>query len=402
MIHSVALPIEETLIAEAIQKSHGTIKALRIPQGFQKSLAWELANLVRIAYGDYEKFDHQNDRDGLIQEGDTIWLPRGGDSGLINHFWLQPVDQDCAPGDEEAKNPDGGVPYKVLAVFTYLAFNFNLPPVPEVDRFGFILQRQLANGQNDLYLIFRGTMEPSEWFNDFQYKQIPCLMPDQNFSGLGEVCLGFNKIYTDFRPGIAIENKVLNRFSREIDEHLRERAMADNLPICKQHKLSMKDTVHIVLGTLLETNVQPNRLHVAGHSLGADLATLCALHAAVLCEKAGVRCPIDLYTFASPRVGDSQFAKACEQRLQAFRIANSEDVVPGIPPATLRVVGEEMKPGPHVEAVRTALAALTGGVSNEVFEHVGTPVVFTLQLGEISSNHNMGHTYCSPLQGGLT
>lgn len=164
----------------------------------------------------------------------------------------------------------------------------------------------------------------------------------------------------------------------------------------------MKDTVHIVLGTLLETNVQPNRLHVAGHSLGADLATLCALHAAVLCEKAGVRCPIDLYTFASPRVGDSQFAKACEQRLQAFRIANSEDVVPGIPPATLRVVGEEMKPGPHVEAVRTALAALTGGVSNEVFEHVGTPVVFTLQLGEISSNHNMGHTYCSPLQGGLT
>lgn len=113
MIHSVALPIEETLIAEAIQKSHGTIQALRIPQGFQKSLAWELANLVRIAYGDYEKFDHQNDRDGLIQEGDTIWLPRGGDGGLINHFWLQPVDQDCAPGDEEAKNPDGGVPYKL-------------------------------------------------------------------------------------------------------------------------------------------------------------------------------------------------------------------------------------------------------------------------------------------------
>ncbi|MFM7236794.1 MAG: lipase family protein [Cyanobium sp.] len=409
MIHSIELPIEETLSAEAIQKSNGNVQALRMPQGFKKNLAWELANLIRIAYGDYEKFDHQNRQDYLIQEGDSIWLPQAGDSGLANHFWLQHADPNRAPSEEEAETIEGGIPYKVLAVFTYLAFNLiNRSPipipevVPEVDRFGFILKRQLVNGQNDLYLIFRGTMEPSEWFNDFQYKQIPYLMPDQNFSGLGEVCLGINKIYTDFRPGIAIEKKVLNKFSREIDEHVRQRVIADYPDICNQHQRSIKDTVHKVLGALFGTGVQPSALHVAGHSLGAALATISALHAAVLCDNAGAHCPIDLYTFASPRVGDSQFAKACEQRLQAFRIANSEDVVPGIPPATLRVVDEEMNPGPHVEAVRKALAALTGGVSNEVFEHVGTPVVFTLQLGEISSNHNMGHTYCSPLQGGLT
>jgi len=410
MIHPVALPIEETLLAEAIRKSHGTVQVLRTPEGFNKSLAWELANLIRIAYGDYEKFDHQNDPEGLIQEGDSIWLPADGESGLVRNFWLKRGHQDDGLSEEYAKATEGGIPYKVLAVFTYLAFNLKLPPEPEVDRFGLVLQRQRVNGKKELYLIFRGTMEPSEWFNDFQYKQLPFLMPDENFSGLGEVCLGFNKIYTDFRPGIAIENegsntlwgemkRGLNKFSRELDQNLRDELKAANPDICQQHKRSIKDTVGQVLGTLLNTGDPPIGLHVAGHSLGAALATICALHAAVLCEKAGLRCPVNLYAFASPRVGDPQFAKACDQRLNAFRIANSEDVVPGIPPATLRVVGEEMSPGPHVEAVRTALAALTGGVSKDVFEHVGKPVVFTLQLGEISSNHNMGHTYSAPLQG---
>lgn len=406
MLRRVALPTEETLIAEAIQKGHGTIQSLQAPQGFDKELAWELANLIRISYGDYEKYDHKNDRDNLLQVGDIIWLPLGGVHGLVDHFLLSHGQQDPSP--EEINQLQDAIPYKVLAVFTYLAFNLNLPPIPEVDRFGLILERDPAKtqgnsvtGQKDLYLIFRGTMEPAEWFNDFQYKQIPFLMPDEHFLGLGEICLGFNKIYTDYRPGIAMDKTGLNRFSRWIDEEVREKVMKDNLSICQEHKLSMKDTVHQVLGELLEASNQPLRFHVAGHSLGAALATICALHVAMICEKKSVQCPIDLYTFASPRVGDPQFANACARRLNAFRIANSEDVVPGIPPATLRVVGEEMKPGAHVEAVRAALAKLTGGVSNDVFEHVGVPVYFTLQLGEISSNHNMGHTYCFPLAAAL-
>jgi triacylglycerol lipase len=400
MPRTVSLPMEETLIAEAIQKGHGTIHCLRAPEGFDKNLAWELANLIRIAYGDYEKFDHNNDPAGLIQEHDTIWLPPEGVNGLVKHFWLSRAREDHSSGEDLAVVKEA-IPYKVLAVFTYLAFNLAVPPEPEVDRFGLILERQSSEGRRDLYLVFRGTMEPSEWFNDFQYKQIPFLMPDQGFSGLGEICLGFNKIYTDYRPGLLIDAKVVNKYARWIDEQVRAKVMADHRSICQQHKLSMKDTVHQKLDALLEAGAPPTSLHVTGHSLGAALATICALHASVLCEKKGVACPVDLYTFASPRVGDSRFAKACEERIQAFRIANSEDVVPGIPPATLRVVGEEMSPGPHVEAARLALAALTGGVSNDVFEHVGVPVYFSLQLGEISSNHNMGHTYCSPLAAGL-
>lgn len=212
--------------------------------------------------------------------------------------------------------------------------------------------------------------------------------------------MGFNKIYTDYHPDHFIEKKTLNKLSHWLNEAIRTEIMQSNLEICQDHKLSMKDTVHQKLAECLEGGDPPSRIHIAGHSLGAALATLCALHAAALCEKRGAHCPVDLYTFASPRVGNPEFARACRQKLNAFRIANSEDVVPGIPPATLRVVGEEMKPGPHVEAVRLALAKLTGGVSDDVFEHVGVPVVFTTQLGEISSNHNMGHTYCSPLAAG--
>lgn len=399
MIQSIALPIEETLIAEAIKKSQGSIQCLQFPQGFQKDLAWELANLIRIAYGDYERFDHKQDLNNLIQEHDTIWLPAVATSGIADQFWLS-RGKDESSSAEQAPSMQGAIPYEVLATFTYLAFNLDFPPKPEVDRFGFILQRKASDNRKDLYIIFRGTMEPSEWFNDFQYKQISFLEPDGNFHNLGEVCLGFNKIYTDYRPDSFIEKKTLNKYSHWINEAIRNKIMAENLEICQQHKLSIKDTVHQKLAQCFEGGDPPNRIHVTGHSLGAALATLCALHAAALCEKMGVHCPIDLYTFASPRVGNPAFAKVCREKLNAFRIANSEDVVPGIPPATLRVVGEEMKPGPHVEAVRLALATLTGGVSGDVFEHVGVPVVFTTQLGEISSNHNMGHTYCSPLTAG--
>lgn len=402
----IPLPVEKKLMAEAAQKSHGSIEFLQAPQGFDKNLAWELANLVRIAYVDYERFDHDHDGDDLIQEHDSIWLPAEANTGLADHFWLK-----HAKGNQEDTNSSSikdAIHYKVLAVFTYLAFNLGLPPVPEVDRFGLILERDsTAKASNsstsspktkELYMIFRGTMEPAEWFNDFQFKQIPYLTPDKHFSGLGEVCLGFNKIYTDYRPGVAMNKTVLNKFSRWIDEEVRAKVMAEHLSLCQLHKLSIKDTVHQVLGALIATDSTPLRIHVAGHSLGAALATLSALHAAFLCKQQNPHYPVDLYTFASPRVGDSQFVQACTQHLNAFRIANSEDVVPGLPPATLKVVGEEMNPSPQVAAARKALAAVSGGVSEDVFEHVGLPVYFTTQLGEISSNHNMGHTYCAALQ----
>lgn len=58
-----------------------------------------------------------------------------------------------------------------------------------------------------------------------------------------------------------------------------------------------------------------------GHSLGAALATLAATR----------RAPRALYTFGSPRVGDTAFAQLL-RRVPVYRIVNHCDVVPTLPP----------------------------------------------------------------------
>ncbi|MEY4352046.1 MAG: hypothetical protein RLZZ609_287 [Cyanobacteriota bacterium] len=398
MIQSIPLPTEESLSSESLQTCGRTIPVLSAPAGFDREEAWLLANLVRVAYNDYERFDHQDHLPSLLQIGDTLWLPAEAGHSIVTNFYLMHSQPDRLINEAEKQAIAQAKAFKVSAIFTYLSFNLDVPPRPEVDRFGFVLERDFSDKQKEIYFIFRGTMEPSEWFNDFQYRQIPFLTTSNgNRADAGEICMGFNKIYTDYRAGLQIDKPVLNKFSRWIDEGIRTRIINEHPQICQAHKMSIQETVKQSLEQVLQSTDQEISIHVAGHSLGAALATICALHASILCEEHHRTCPISLYTFASPRVGNPLFAHCCNQRLNAFRIANSEDVVPGIPPATLRVIGEEMSPDRHVDAVRKALAALTGGVSDDVFEHVGVPVYFTTQLGEISSNHNLGHTYCHPL-----
>lgn len=62
-------------------------------------------------------------------------------------------------------------------------------------------------------------------------------------------------------------------------------------------------------------------LFIAGHSLGAALATLAA----------SLRQPRALYTFGSPRVGDNDFG-ATLAGVNVFRVVNNRDVVTTVPP----------------------------------------------------------------------
>lgn len=80
-------------------------------------------------------------------------------------------------------------------------------------------------------------------------------------------------------------------------------------------------------------------LTVAGHSLGAALATLLALDLAVHFPDL----PLDLYTLASPRVGDLSFSQLFNHTVpNAYRVANRLDIVPKLPPAVMYVhVGDE-------------------------------------------------------------
>ena len=68
---------------------------------------------------------------------------------------------------------------------------------------------------------------------------------------------------------------------------------------------------------------------ICGHSLGGSLATLLALDVAA---NSAFTTPA-VYTFGSPRTGDSLFASTFDQVVtNSFRIANRVDIVPTLPP----------------------------------------------------------------------
>lgn len=76
------------------------------------------------------------------------------------------------------------------------------------------------------------------------------------------------------------------------------------------------------------TNQSP-RITIAGHSLGGALVTLSA--ADVARNSGGKNQPL-VYTFASPRVGDDEFAKYYESLgIETHRIFMKNDIVPDLP-----------------------------------------------------------------------
>lgn len=70
-------------------------------------------------------------------------------------------------------------------------------------------------------------------------------------------------------------------------------------------------------------------IFITGHSLGAALATLCAL------EFQYQHFPVaGVYTFGSPRVGNAAFAEMYDELLKdiTFRVIDQNDIVPRVPP----------------------------------------------------------------------
>lgn len=143
---------------------------------------------------------------------------------------------------------------------------------------------------------------------------------------------------------------------------------------------------------------QDTQIYVAGHSLGAALATLAALHINKLVKAQGLNAPVHLYTFASPRVGDKTFASHFSQ-IDAYRIINSEDLIQSIPLPTTKILDKPSLSGVNpiqqqrVNLVREFLKLVTKGQSEQQYQHVGLPITFTHQTGTIGGNHNHTKTY---------
>ncbi len=151
--------------------------------------------------------------------------------------------------------------------------------------FGLILQA--ANG--DVVVSIRGTDGIMEWIHDALFLTVACPFP----GGAGATEDGFTAIYKSLTADVnGVQTPLTDAMTK--------------LPFA-----------------------QPvGQLTVCGHSLGGALATLLAFDLAV---NTPFKSPV-VYTYASPRTGDPDFAAAYGQAVpNTTRIANRVDLVPKLP-----------------------------------------------------------------------
>jgi predicted lipase len=170
----------------------------------------------------------------------------------------------------------------------------------------------LTSAKNNI-IVFRGTQTKVEWLNNFTAVQKEFTDP---LSGkyFGKIHEGFIKNYL----------RIVQPLPREIAQTL------DPKVPC----------------------------YITGHSLGASLAVLAALDIALNLPQ--LRQQIQLYTYASPRVGDPTFAQLHTQQVpNSYRVVNLADSIPLMPPT---------------QAIGTYL-------------HVGQEWSFLSQKGDFMPNH---------------
>jgi hypothetical protein len=361
--------------------------------GFDIERAMELANLISVAYNEYEVWDTNPELQKLELLPETItgskafvdlntnYLEECSENGK-----RQPNDNYRRLDEFWKQKPDRLVTYERLHSFWFPQWWYGevLKPrnIWEVLRtdirnifkklqdlivdepiFGFIARSKTES--NKFFVIFRGTREAAEWFNNF--RPVPKSFLDDEFQGLGEVRNGFNLIYRS-QPDRKSKN--------------------DNL------------TIQQTIVKLFEQELINNEseIFVSGHSLGAGLASLAALHIHKLAEKKNIKPLIQLHTLASPRVGDEKFASHFDA-IPSYRIINSEDLIQSVPLPTTEIVDDETFDGMNLSkqarflALKEFLKAITNGQSEKHYQHIGIPITFTKQTGKMAGNHNLTNTY---------
>ncbi|HEY2504418.1 MAG TPA: lipase family protein [Mycobacterium sp.] len=183
----------------------------------------------------------------------------------------------------------GGVDYVVITTVyaNDLATDMNPSRADDEVSIGLICQ---VNQSSDVVIAIRGTEGILEWVHDAEFDQVPCPF----LAGAGHTEDGFTAMYESLRTGAEPDSPaVVNALGKLAFPH-----PVGSVTIC-------------------------------GHSLGGALATLLALDVAantVFTQPA-------VYSYASPRTGDSLFASTFDQVVSnSYRIANRLDIVPALPP----------------------------------------------------------------------
>lgn len=110
-----------------------------------------------------------------------------------------------------------------------------------------------------------------------------------------------------------------------------------------------------------------------GHSLGAGLATLCALDLQYNLPEKEISC----YTYGSPRVGNKHFAASYNRRVpQTYRIVNRSDIIPKLPIIGYKHVGQLY----HLDE-----RGFKGGIGDKVEDHFPHKYVSALRQADSDS-----------------
>ena len=121
--------------------------------------------------------------------------------------------------------------------------------------------------------------------------------------------------------------------------------------------LSMYEGVRDNIKQIIDDTCDEKTLVViTGHSLGAGLATICFYD---FVENNIVKNRL-LYVFASPRIGNPEFAEKITATNNSYRITNMEDVITSVP---LPVMWDNL------------------------YAHIGKMIPFSINLGNVSRNH---------------
>lgn len=247
-----------------------------------------------------------------------------------------------------------------------------------INPFGFIAYDEQ---NSEIFVVFRGTKKFMEWFKDADTRLVPYPVNEDNI--FGSVTAGFRGIYVNLKTQI---------------------------------QDALKKLTH-------NSNTQ---VFVTGHSLGGALATL-AIPDILKNSQFTDSKRITLYTFASPRCGNREFATKFEgTKVQHWRIANTEDIVTTVPFPTgniFEIKDQEIdkeKPNPEIEKEKPSEGGgMKGGDKNpnpifgffnDMFErigetfdgnkrrmpdyvHTGTPIYFTIHEAALERHHNLDEVY---------
>lgn len=223
--------------------------------------------------------------------------------------------------------------------FTFLTI-LNAPALQDMrdNSFGF-----LAEKENNLYIIFRGTesKNPIEFLADLNAEQ-------HNIDFLGGIHGGFYQIYKN-----------------------------------------CKDEIHLALSQQAYKTI-----YIAGHSLGGALASICLKDLYSTWATAQPNRSLIGYTYASPRVFSPEAAGDFRkfENVEFWRIFNTEDLVPMFPfsicPTQVPLVKIHSK-NSLLNSITQMLIDKAHKLTSAHYQHVGKPYALNFVGTSFVDNHSL-------------